>query len=153
MRVATYLILILLLAACSKEDKVSIVASDDPEMNAAIAKARASLPQFWREFNHPEQSESGFSLKVRISDQGKVEHFWTIDIKRQGDKIIGTINNDAEMVKTVKLGDTVEIPETNITDWLYIRNGKMVGNFTIRPLLKHVSREEADRIKGMMADP
>ncbi len=32
---------------------------------------------------------------------------------------MGTINNDPEMVKNVKLGDRITIPEADISDWLY----------------------------------
>ncbi len=40
---------------CSKkgaagEDRTTVVEENDPEMNAAIAKARASLPKFWKVF-------------------------------------------------------------------------------------------------------
>lgn len=143
----------LLLAACSKRDKVVSVADDDPEMVAAIAKARATLPQFWQVFEKPERSESGFSLKVKITDKRGTEHFWAIDIERHDGKILATINNDPDIVKTVKLGDRIEIPETDISDWLYMRDRKMVGNETLKPLLKKMPPAEVERLKSIMADP
>jgi len=146
-------ILSLLLAACSKRDKVVNVEDDDPEMVAAIAKARSTLPQFWQVFDKPERGESKFSLKVKITDKKGTEHFWASEIERRDGKTMGTINNDPNIVASVKLGDRIEIPEADISDWLYMRDGKMVGNRTLVPLLKTMPAKEAEAYKKMMAEP
>jgi hypothetical protein len=44
------------------QDKVVEFSSDDPEMNAAIEKARSRLPEFWMKFAAPGPGEEGFSL-------------------------------------------------------------------------------------------
>jgi uncharacterized protein YegJ (DUF2314 family) len=143
-----------LLAGCSKKDKTFGVTADDPEMTAAIASARETLPQFWQVFAKPEHGETNFALKVKITDSNGVEHFWAVDIERRPDgKVMGTVNNDPDIVKNVKLGDRIEIPEANISDWLYVRDGKMVGNRTVRPLLKQMPPADAERIRKMLADP
>ena len=66
---------------------------------------------------------------------------------------MGTINNDPNTVASVKLGDRIEIPDADITDWLYRRDGKMVGNRTLKPLFKQMPAAEVERLKKMMADP
>src|SRR5262249_51281456 len=104
-------------------------------------------------FDKPERGESGFSLKVKITDKGGTEHFWATEIERRDSKIMGTINNDANLVAKVKLGDRIQIPEADISDWLYMRDGKMVGNETLNPLLKKMPAAEARRLKSIMADP
>jgi len=101
----------------------------------------------------PEHAESDFSLKVRITDARGVEHFWAIDIERRDGKILGTINNGPDTVASVKLGDRIEIPEADISDWLHMRDGKMVGNYTLRPLFKKMPPAEVERYKTIMADP
>jgi uncharacterized protein YegJ (DUF2314 family) len=150
---AVFAVLLALLAACSKQDKVINVADDDPEMLAAIAKARDTLPHFWKVFDKPERGESGFSLKVKITDPRGTEHFWATDIERRDGKIMGTINNDPNVVATVKLGDRIQIAEADISDWLYMRDRKMVGNETLKPLLKKMPAGEAEQLKNIMADP
>lgn len=146
-------LLLTTLTACSKRDKVIFVADDDPEMVAAMAKARGSLPQFWKVFEKRERGEAKFGLKVKITDKKGTEFFWASDIKRQDGKVMGTIDNDPNIVTTVKLGDRIEIPEADISDWLYMREGKMVGNETLKPLLKTMPPEEVARFKSIMADP
>jgi uncharacterized protein YegJ (DUF2314 family) len=140
-------------AACYKQDQVIIVEHDDAEMLAAIAKARGSLPDFWKVFDKPEHGENSFSLKVKITDKGGVEYFWVTDLQKQDGKISGTINNDPEIVTTVKLGQRIDVPEADISDWLYVLNDKMVGNETLRPLLKKMPADEAAQLKSMMANP
>ena len=144
------------LASCSKSANNSDtigVSKDDSEMNAAIAKARASLPQVWQVFEHPEHGENDFCLKVKITDKTEVEHFWAADIERTNGIIKGTISNDPEFVHNVKNGDRITIPEADISDWLYMKDKKMVGNQTLRALFKEMSAEEVKKYKAMLADP
>jgi uncharacterized protein YegJ (DUF2314 family) len=146
----------LCLAGCTSEpssDPVVNVAENDSEMIAAIAKARASLPSFWQKFDQPGPGETDFSLKVAIKDANGTEHFWLVDLERKDCKALGTINNDAGIVKSVKNGDRIPIVEADISDWMYMRNGKMVGNYTVRPLFKSMSAEDVAKVKSMLADP
>jgi len=144
---------LVLLTSCSSKDKTVSVPDDDPEMQAAISKARASLPQFWQTFSAHSQGEKGFALKVRIKDSNTTEHFWAIDLEHHESKTMGTINNDPNKVSTVKLGERIKIPEADISDWMYLRDGKVVGNYTLRPLLKKMPAKEAEQLSKMLADP
>ena len=137
-------------------DPIISVKSDDAEMNAAIAKARSLLPQFWQIFDKPEHGETDFSIKVEITENDQHEHFWVKDIERKDGKIFATIDNDPEVVHNVKLGQHIQVNEADISDWLYIRDGKMYGNYTLRVLFKHMDPKEAreaEQYKKMLADP
>jgi uncharacterized protein YegJ (DUF2314 family) len=129
------------------------VAADDAEMNAAISQARDSLAHFWSTFEAPNRGESDFALKVRIEDREAVEHFWVTDLRREGGRTYGLIGNEPNSVTTVRFGEEIEIPEGDVTDWLYMREGKMVGNFTLPPLFKQMPAAEVERLRSMMADP
>lgn len=142
-----------LLGACSKQDQVISVDGNDPDMNAAIAKARETLPQFWQVFEKRDHGENEFSLKVKITDAKGSEHFWVSQLDRRDGKTTGIVNNEPDSVRSVKLGQRIEIPQADISDWLYMRNGRMVGNRTLVPLFKTMPKEEAERYKQMMADP
>ena len=121
-----------MLTACSKRDKVVIHGDDDPVMAAAISNAQATLPQFWQMFDKREHGESNFVLVVRITDKGRIEHFFATDFERRDGKTMVTISNKPNIVASVKLGDRLEIPEADITDWRYMRDGKYVGNVTFK---------------------
>jgi hypothetical protein len=47
-------------------DRIVSLRQGNAEMAAAIAKARASLPDFWRKFAHPSANENKFMLKVMM---------------------------------------------------------------------------------------
>ena len=146
-------VLVALLTTCSKRDKVVGIGDDDPEMAAAIAKARQTLPLFWQVFDKREHGESNFVLVVRITDKGRIEHFFTTDFERRDGKTMVTISNHPNIVASVKLGDRLEIPEADITDWRYMRDGKYVGSVTFKAQFKHMRGADVEQVKKMMADP
>lgn len=141
------------MAAAADDDTVIHVPQDDAEMNDAIAKARSMLPHFWQVFAERGRGESDFALKLRIEDENGVEHFWITDIKRIGGKVVGLVGNDAMTVRSVKFGDSVEVPEADISDWMYVREGKMIGNYTLRALFPQMSPAEVEEFQNVMAEP
>ena len=96
---------------------------------------------------------SDFALKVQIEGREAVEHFWVADLRREGGRTYGLIGNDPDRVTTVRFGEEIEIPDYAVTDWLHMREGKMLGNFTLRPLFKQMPAAEVERLRSMMADP
>jgi uncharacterized protein YegJ (DUF2314 family) len=122
-------------------------------MNAAIAKARASIGEFWRQYENPDPGVTGLALKVRISDGKQVEHFWLIEVNRSGATLSGIINNEAMAVTAVREGERYTFKDADISDWMFVRNGKIVGNETVRVLLKHMSPEEAAATRAMLETP
>ena len=145
-------ILLTLLTGCVKRDK-GYVEDTDPEMAAAIAKAQETLPQFWQTFDQRTHGESNFVLIVRITDMGRIEHFHTTDFERRDGKTIVAISHAPKIVSSVKLGDRIEIPPADITDWSYMRDGKYVGLRTMPPRFKNMPAEQVAAFKRVMIDP
>lgn len=146
----------LLFTGCSnseKRDGVINVKENDAEMNAAMAKARETLPAFWQAFEKRDKGENKFSLKVKITDKKGTEYFWATDIERREGKITGIIGNEPEIVSSVKFGEHIQIPEADIADWLYMRGGKMIGNRTLVPLFKQMPADEVKKFKSIMEEP
>lgn len=111
-------------------------------MNAAIAKAKATVPQFIKVLRSPGKHQTDFSIKYPYKDGDKVEHMWINDLTYDGKTFHGTVGNDAEQVSNVKLGDKADIPATEISDWMYVENGKLVGGYTIRVMRDTMSAKE-----------
>ena len=145
-------VLLTLLTACATRDK-GYVEDSDPEMAAAIAKAQATLPQFWQAFDQRAHGETNFVLVVRITDKGRIEHFFTTDFERRDGKTMVTISNIPKIVASVKLGDRIEIPAADITDWSYMRDGKYVGLRTMKPRFKYMPAEHVEAFKKVLTDP
>ena len=145
-------VLVALFTACAKRDK-GYVEDTDPEMAAALAKAQATLPQFWQVFDKRGRGESNFVLVVRITDKGRIEHFHTTDFERRDGKTMVTISHQSKIVASVKLGDRIEIPAADITDWSYMRDGKYIGMATMKPRFKHMPADEVEAFKKVITDP
>ncbi len=160
-RALTAFLVVLALAAGATQHPAAAVENlvevpgGDPEMAAAIAKARASLPTFWKAWEAPKPGEAGFALKVKIpyGNENDAEHFWLIQIERGNGKYSGIINNDPAYATQVQAGQRYEFTEAEISDWMFMRNGKMVGNETMRPLLKRLPKEEADQYRQILETP
>ena len=133
------------------DDPVIMIADDDKQMNAAIARARETLPVFWKVKRNLVAGQSSLSLKVEITDGDAVEHFWLMDIIEQGDGYTGTIANTPQSVGNVKEGQRYSFPATDITDWMYMQNDKIYGGYTIRVLVDKMPKDEGEKLKAVLA--
>lgn len=150
----TALIFVTVLAAPAlAQDAVIDFATDDPEMNAAIDKARATLPDFWARFAAPGPNESDFSLKLGISDGVNTEHFWCGSIQGDAESATCIIDNQPVHVQTVAYGEEVEVDPAIISDWLYYRDDKIVGGETIRVMIPRMDKKAAAATLARMAEP
>ena len=135
------------------EDQVIDFAKSDPEMNAAIAKARASLPEFWERYADPTANETDFALKLGIQGDDGAEHFWCNQIEGNADAATCVIANEPVRVHTVAYGERVAVDPAIISDWLYYRDDKIVGAETIRVMLPQLDKKEAAALRAQLAEP
>ena len=108
------------------------VADDDPRMLAAIAEARRRFPEFVKAFR--ERQGQGFSVKAPFAEGQKVEHIW-LSVKAIDETFVdGILDNDPVDVTHVRLGDKVKVKVAELSDWMYVRDGKPVGGFSVKIL-------------------
>jgi uncharacterized protein YegJ (DUF2314 family) len=131
----------------SQRDELSWVPRNDPDMAAAMRKARATLPEFLALARAPRPLTTGFAVKVAVRDGDNTEYFWITPFKEQNRRFNGSINNTPRLVKTVKFGQALDFSEDEIVDWLYVDGGKMKGNYTVCALLKREPKEQAEAAK------
>lgn len=115
----------------------------DPAMKAAVARAQARLPEFWRVFASPSAHEQNFSVYVPLRQDGAEEHVWLIQLKRGAGQISGIVASQPKQQVTVKYGDRVAVAEDDIADWSFSRYGKIVGNETLRELVRRLPPKQA----------
>ncbi len=142
-------LVVLLFAGCGgrSDDPVISVDAKDEKMNAAIAHAQSTVEGFVERLQNPKPTDEGFSVKKKIEDGDDVEHFWLSDISYSNGTFTGLIGNDPQSVRNVKFGQRIQVNSTEITDWMYLDKGKLVGNFTLRVLLDHMPEEQAKEIR------
>jgi len=126
------------------------VEGSDKEMNTAIENANQTLADFNTALLNPEIEVK--SLKVKFQNETDAEHIWLSNVEFKNGQYIGVLDNEPEYVKDYKLGDTVTVENKNISDWMYIENGKLFGGYTIRVLRNRMSeseRKQFDAESGM----
>jgi uncharacterized protein YegJ (DUF2314 family) len=146
----------LLIIACQtksgkvlSDSGVAQVQTEDTEMNQAISKSRQTFDGFLAALTSDDTSNSGFAVKYPFKQDvqptsGPVsnEHIWLSPVIIQGDKICGIINNQPEYTDKVKMGDTVYIDRSLISDWNYTHKGRLMGGYSIRLLVSRMTAEE-----------
>lgn len=124
---------------------------DQSEMEAAISRAQSEVDAFISELQSPTGTDH--AVKAPITDGKETEHFWLSDITYENSQFRGTINNDPGTVTNVQFGQSWTIAKSEISDWLYMKDGKMYGNYTMRPLLETMPEDEAELYREMLAEP
>jgi uncharacterized protein YegJ (DUF2314 family) len=143
--VIVIVIVMLFVAGCGKQrpaDKVSYVADDDPRMNAAIAKARSTVNTFIAALKAPKPGQSVFSVKVPFTDGPNTEHIWLTPVSYDGKRFRGTVDNEPEKVKNVRTGQNLTVAPSEISDWMYVENRKLIGGYTLRVLRDALTADE-----------
>ena len=96
-----------------------------------------------------------FALKTRFNTPNGGEHIWVSNIILKEGKYFGVIDNLPESTTDVKLGDTIQIKNDNITDWMYIDNQKLRGGYTLRVLrnrMTETERKQFDSDSGLIIE-
>lgn len=120
-------------AGAQQEDAPVVFSDNDPEMNAAIAEARARFPIFVDlAGRHP---DGMFFLKVAIPHANGHEHVWMalVDVTDEG--FSGVIVNEVAYV-AYEPGDAYMAAPDQISDWMVqtppAQSGPIYGGYTLR---------------------
>lgn len=143
-------------APAQARDEAVTFRANDPEMTAAIEKARQTIETFWNAKSARGEGVAGFALKVGISEPGsdQVEHFWLIRVRKHSDgKLSGEINNEPNFIKSVKFGQRYVFHPDMISDWMFVRNGMIVGAWTLRVIINRMPGERTDYLRSHLEKP
>ena len=145
--------LLVSVAACSdnyKEGKnYQQVSDDDAAMNAAIEMAKTTSNVFLKAFHEQKPGTKGFYVKKPYrTPLGGFEHMWIEITSENAGVLNGTVANEAEETREVKIGQKVALKINEISDWKYIDGKKLIGGYTIRNFYdKMNTQEKADFLK------
>ena len=136
-------------ATAGEQQRIFDVAADDAEMNAAKARAIASLPTFYQRLADPAADEGEFMVKFDIVPGDEVEFVWATDLDRSRVPMTGTLINEPEL-SAHRPGDRVAIAEGEIIDWTYRKGRVMQGGFTNRVLIERMPPELAAQYRAQL---
>ena len=116
------------------------VADDDSRMAGAVAEARRRWPEFVSAFRQVHAPDAPFIIKAEFKEGDKAEFMWVSVTAIEGDTIRGVLENDPYELSNVTKGQEVNVPLSILNDWMYSKDGKAVGGFTLE-VIKEVQKE------------
>lgn len=135
--------------AAASAQSLTNVSPQNEAVNAAIAKAKSTLNVFFARNAKPEPGDSGFMVKIRyvVDNNGGGEHIWADNVVRNGDTVSATIANEPRQIPNLKRGQRVTVPVSQLTDWMYTRDGKYRGAYTVRALVPFMTPADGEAMK------
>lgn len=134
-------------------DPIVQFSDQDAAMNAAIADARRSYPQFLTQFNAapPREASQSYMLKLGLpTPDGGHEHIWVSNLRRERGQLVGDLANEPAGLPGRHLGSRVEVDDALVSDWAIITNDGMYGSFTTRVMLPFIDPSEAASLREML---
>lgn len=108
---------------------------DDADMEAAIAAARATLPDFLAHAAKSDLSQGGWLVKWAHPVESGNEHIWVQLTKVSSGAIDGVLANEPNLFAG-HAGDPVTVPQAEVSDWsMTSDDGRLHGNYTTRVML------------------
>jgi len=118
------------------------VTKDHAAMHRAVIEARKTVGKFILALNHPAPGQQDFEVKKPFIQGDQVEHIWLSDVRFVGNRFQGRLDNRPRKIRGLKLGQLVSVNPDEISDWLYVDNGKLVGGYTVRAHYNELSPQE-----------
>ena len=145
-----FLLCAVLLFSCEKpsappEVTVMQVYQDDMEVVRIAEDARNTLPVFFRYLT---RSGAGKDCYVKYPFMADLdsgidrEQVWLTGIQFNNGSYWGVLTNVPQHLSAMKRGDKVMFDMEDITDWMYVRGGKIIGGESIKYLVEKIPENQ-----------
>jgi len=111
-------------------------------MHRAVIQARKTVGEFIAALKNPAPGQKVFEIKKPFIQNGEIEHIWLSDVQFVGNRFQARVDNQPRKIQGLKLGQVVSVDSKEISDWLYIDHGKLVGGYTVRVQYSELSAKE-----------
>lgn len=137
------ILLVLTLSGCNRAEKEARKndlrammhgLTNDPDIQAAMEKAKATTPEFLAVLQKPAANQRQFLVrKVFPAQDVKQQILWINDLTYDGTLLHGKVDdNTSKPGSGVAPDGKVSFPPSEICDWMYNEDGKAVGGFMLR---------------------
>ncbi|MNS57076.1 hypothetical protein D3C72_899530 [compost metagenome] len=84
----------------------------------------------------------GFAVPPSNAATPTQENMWVSDVEFDGETIKGILINSPQWVTSLSAGDVIEVPLSDLDDWMYVADGVVFGGYTIDVIRAGLSIEE-----------
>jgi uncharacterized protein YegJ (DUF2314 family) len=100
-------------------------------MEDAVAEARRRWPEFVAAFKTKDPDDPRFVVKAAFTTGDRTEHMWMEVTGIEPEHVRGILVNEPMHHPALKQGSQVEVPVTDVSDWVFANiDDETVGNFT-----------------------
>jgi uncharacterized protein YegJ (DUF2314 family) len=130
-------------------DPVLHISQIDPDLHDISVQARENLTLFIERLQNPAEDEGGFRVKYPFqAEEGsgfRQEHIWLTDIVLGDEgRYYGVIANQPYYVTRFHPGDRVSFFIDDISDWMYLKGGRIIGGISIKYLIEQIPELDRD---------
>jgi uncharacterized protein YegJ (DUF2314 family) len=149
----------ILLVSCAKPPEppqvtVMPVYQDDREIVRIAEDARNTLPVFFRYLTGAGAGKDCYVKYPFMADEDSGvdrEQVWLTGIQFSNGRYFGVLASAPRHLGNMKKGDRVTFDMDTITDWMYVRGGKITGGESIKYLLEKIPEERrSDRERELL---
>lgn len=126
----------------TNEPDIHKLNDSDKEMDNAILLAQQTINKFKKAYKENNDDYKDFSIKMPFKTTHGYEHIWLSDITYENNEFRGVVNKSPAFTREVNIGDTIMIDTKNISDWMYVENGKLRGGYSIRAIRDKMSASQ-----------
>ena len=132
--------------SCHKQGITAEAERYDEALLQIAEDARRTLPIFFRNMARTDTESTHFSIKYPFSAKDgsgiAMEQVWLTNIQFNKGLYYGVITSTPRYLSGMRKGKKVLFNPGEITDWMYIQNGKITGGLSIQYLLKQIPINE-----------
>ena len=131
-----------LLFSCGNKENAGVEAykglnkqkQEQKDLDSIGKEAQQTFDDFKLALSMKDTTTTNFIVKQMydIPNATQKEHIWIRDVYSDNDQLKGIVDNVPQYTKLVKHNDTVVIDPTKLSDWMYYKDDKMIGGFTIK---------------------
>jgi uncharacterized protein YegJ (DUF2314 family) len=122
------------------------VGQTDKDLAQIAEEARNTLPGFFRQLTRADTKEEHFCIKYPFkADEGSgvnMEQVWLTDIHFKNGIYYGFLASAPRHLSGMKKGDKVMFDTDTVTDWMYVRGGRIIGGDSIKYFLKKIPEDQ-----------
>jgi uncharacterized protein YegJ (DUF2314 family) len=126
-------------------DPVVAFSEDDPEMLDAKDRALSSLPAFWQALRSARPENDLYALKVRYAVGENSESVWLMMDPASPDHGKGRLMNRPQLLDA-REGQELGFEDSQIVDWMYRENGKLIGGESLRLMIRKSPPRQARKM-------
>ena len=103
-----------------------------------------TIPEFRALLRLPGEANALVAVKTRLTDGDQAALVWLMLIKPTSRGFLASVFEIPPSFTTVQIGDKFEVPDAELSDWMYNMGGILHGGFSLRGQREQLPPEQRD---------